>query len=231
LEVLLKIESELLFTYGTLRPPQPYTSPEDSRYYPAIADLILAHQPATLAGGVLYDLGAYPAARPGAGILYGDLLHLDPAALPIADRIEGHPTFFQRKRVTVQTGDGNIEAWIYWAPAGLVVGKPLISGGDWFGRQDAKEGTMDADININTTDQPAPDPVLQSLVQRFAEANCCWLSSVRPDGRAHSAPVWHVWQGGRAYVVTTANAVKVKNIEGNPNVVISHPEPMDPVII
>ena len=72
---------------------------------------------------------------------------------------------------------------------------------------------------------------LESLLARFAAADCSWISSARPDGRVHSAPIWHVWSAGRAYVVTTGNAVKVRNITHNPHVVIALPDPIDPLII
>jgi general stress protein 26 len=72
---------------------------------------------------------------------------------------------------------------------------------------------------------------LSQLIQRFAEADCSWFSSVRPDGRAHSAPIWHAWYGGRAYVVTTSKAVKVANVRHNPSVVLTLPDPMNPLII
>ena len=72
---------------------------------------------------------------------------------------------------------------------------------------------------------------LSQLIHRFAEADCSWLSSVRPDGRAHSAPIWHAWYQGRAYVVTRGVAVKVANIRHNPSVVLTLPDPMNPLII
>jgi hypothetical protein len=72
---------------------------------------------------------------------------------------------------------------------------------------------------------------LQALLQRFAQAQCSWLTTVRPDGRPHSAPVWHVWRQGRAYVITTAGAVKTGNTRRNPNIVITLPDPMNPLII
>lgn len=72
---------------------------------------------------------------------------------------------------------------------------------------------------------------LQALVRRFAESDCCWFSSVRPDGRAHSVPIWHVWHEGRAYVITAPNAIKVANIQANPAVVVTHPDPVNPVIV
>ncbi|MEA3338223.1 MAG: pyridoxamine 5'-phosphate oxidase family protein [Chloroflexota bacterium] len=81
-------------------------------------------------------------------------------------------------------------------------------------------------------EQVAPiDPVLQSLAERFATSPCCWFSSVRPDGRAHSAPVWHVWLAERIYVICRADAVRVDNIQNNPWVVLAHPDPISPVII
>lgn len=75
------------------------------------------------------------------------------------------------------------------------------------------------------------DSTLQALIRRFAESECCWFSSVRPDGRAHSVPIWHVWHRGRVYVVTAPQAVKIANIRANPNVVVTHPDPLNPIII
>jgi hypothetical protein len=75
------------------------------------------------------------------------------------------------------------------------------------------------------------DPTLQALVRRFAEAECSWFSSVRPNGRAHAAPVWHVWHQGRVYVITTSMAIKTDNVQQNPNIVMTHPDPANPIII
>lgn len=220
-------EYQYLFVYGTLRPPKPNTLPEDARYYPAIAALIRSHQPATLAGAALYDLGAYPAATPGEGVIQGDLLQIEATALPIADRIEGHPTFFRRAAVTVQTAQGEVNAWIYWAPPGLTTGRARIVDGNWFTREPATRPTAATAV----PPQDSIDPLLRTLVKRFADEACCWLSSVRPDGRAHSAPIWHVWYQGRAYVVTGAHTVRATNIAENPSIVITHPDPMNALIL
>ncbi len=75
------------------------------------------------------------------------------------------------------------------------------------------------------------DPTLQAILTRFAAAECSWLSTVRPDGRAHATPIWHVWQAGRAYLVTTERAVKTANIAANPSVVLTHPDPLQVIII
>ena len=220
---------EKVFVYGTLRPPQNNSSKNDSRYYFHIDRYVKAAEAAQLDQADLFNLGAYPAARPGAGTLYGDLLTLEPEALPIIDRIEGHPKFFRRERVVVNTGSGQTNAWIYWAARGLVVGMRLIGCGDWFRRQE--EECRAVSSAREPAHHEAEDETLRALVKRFAEAECSWFNTVRPDDRAHSAPVWHVWYQGRAYVVTTPDAVKITNIAQNPAVVITHPDPINPVII
>jgi general stress protein 26 len=78
---------------------------------------------------------------------------------------------------------------------------------------------------------PTKDPVLSKLLQKFAQAEACWFSSVRADGRAHLAPIWHVWHEGRVYVVTPATSVRARNITRNPAVSLSLPDPMTVLII
>ena len=75
------------------------------------------------------------------------------------------------------------------------------------------------------------DPTLANLLDRFSTEQCCWFASTRPDGRAHLAPIWHVWHEGRAYVVTQAASVRARNIAVNPQVSLSWPDPVNPLII
>ena len=72
---------------------------------------------------------------------------------------------------------------------------------------------------------------LPSIIQRFATADCSWLSTVRPDGRPHSAPVWHIWTDSRVYIVTKSTAIKVTNIRHCARVVLTHPDPHQAIII
>ena len=72
---------------------------------------------------------------------------------------------------------------------------------------------------------------LASIIKRFAESECSWLSTVRPDARAHAVPIWHVWHRGRVYVVAMTTSVKVRNIASNPNVVVTHPNPLEAIIL
>lgn len=218
-----------VFVYGTFRPPAARSPPEDSRYYPQIAPFILSTTPARLNDANLYDLGTYPAARPGLGIVYGDLLTLRTEALPRMDRIEGAPVFFQRGQVTVENAHGKTEAWIYWAPEGLTDGASRIKSGDWLRRAEAPAEGPAQEATSPAQDQV--DETLQSLVTRFAHADSVWLGTVRPDGRPHLAPVWHVWRQGRIYVLTQSTTVKAANIQAQPAVILSHPDPHNPVIV
>lgn len=123
---------EQLFVYGTLRPHRAGVDEQDTRNYTHIAELVAAQEPATVAG-TLHDYGHFPGALPGKGTVQGELLTVMDLALARCDYIEGHPRFFHRERVTVQTATGAKEAWIYWAPARFA-DRDLIVSGDWFNR-------------------------------------------------------------------------------------------------
>ncbi|MCC6453433.1 MAG: pyridoxamine 5'-phosphate oxidase family protein [Caldilineaceae bacterium] len=75
------------------------------------------------------------------------------------------------------------------------------------------------------------DPILTRLIERFAQAEACWFSSTRPDGRAHLAPIWHVWHEGRIYVVTQPQSVRAHNIAQQPAVSLSLPDPVNVMIV
>lgn len=216
-----------LFVYGTLRPPKDGVPASDWRYYPEIADLVLDRMPGRLESAVLYDLGAYPALRPGDSIAHGDLLTLHSDALAIADRIEGHPEFFQRTWASIITDSGVVDAWVYWAPEAITASQPVIINGDWFYR---RKGATEVPKQVQSSPDEQ-DPALLECVRRFASANCSWLSTVRPDGKAHLSPMWHVWYRGRAYMVASGTSVKVTNISVNPSVSVSHPDPSDVIVI
>ena len=62
----------------------------------------------------------------------------------------------------------------------------------------------------------------QQEMDRFlAQPRIAHLVTLRPAGTPHVAPVWFLWDRGRAFVMADANAVKVRNIEGNPAVALS----------
>src|SRR5690606_2047663 len=75
------------------------------------------------------------------------------------------------------------------------------------------------------------DATLPRLLAKFAQAEASWFSSTRPDGRAHLAPIWHVWHEGRIYVVTQSSSVRARNIAHQPAVSLSLPDPMNVLIV
>gem|GEM_PF-379548 len=229
-----------VFVYGTLRPPQSNTTVADTLFFSEIAHLVFRHEPAVLSNAILYNIGTYPAVDKvdkvdSAALIatqieqnvYGDLLEVDATALAITDRIEDHPHLYTRQLVEVQTKSGMVEAWVYWASKALIANKPRIDNGDWFKRF----SVPDASAEIIVPDQSTVDPLLAGHVKRFAESDCSWLATVRTDGRAHCAPMWHVWYRGRIYLVAQATSIKMKNIDHNPSVTITHPDPSNVIII
>ena len=66
--------------------------------------------------------------------------------------------------------------------------------------------------------------------ERMLEARNYWISSTRPDGRPHVAPVWGVWVEGTLYFGTGRHSRKGRNLAANPAVVV-HLESGDDVVI
>jgi gamma-glutamylcyclotransferase (GGCT)/AIG2-like uncharacterized protein YtfP len=123
-----------IFVYGTLLPPRPGSNPADSFNFEKVAVFIHNIVPARLRGAALYDFGSFPGAYRAEGTIQGFVLQVDPLALEVLDPLEGHPDMYYREQVTVESQDGEMEAWIYWAPNEL---KPMgtpIPNGDWLGR-------------------------------------------------------------------------------------------------
>lgn len=55
-----------------------------------------------------------------------------------------------------------------------------------------------------------------------------YISTVRPDGAPHVTPVWHHYDGERAFVVAEDSSVKVNNLRINPQVVLCVPTAIEP---
>lgn len=63
----------------------------------------------------------------------------------------------------------------------------------------------------------------------LAQSRIAHLVTLRPTGTPHVAPVWFLWDRGRAWVMANAKAVKVRNIRGNPAVSLSVAAPERPL--
>jgi hypothetical protein len=66
--------------------------------------------------------------------------------------------------------------------------------------------------------------------ERLENARNYWISSTRPDGRPHAAPLWGVWLRGALYFGTGRGSQKWVNFNTNP-AVVAHLESGDEVVI
>ena len=54
----------------------------------------------------------------------------------------------------------------------------------------------------------------------LAQPRTAQLVTLRASGTPHVAPVWFLWDDGRALVMADADAIKVRNIQRNPAVAL-----------
>lgn len=126
-------EPSLLLLYGSLRRGEPMFDRL------GLSDALEFVAPAAFAGE-LYDLGDYPGALPGDGMVSGELYRIrDPGILEALDRYEEfyvrkpEDSLFLRRAVSIP---GQGEAWVYFYN-GSPDGQRRIASGDWRKRRSA----------------------------------------------------------------------------------------------
>jgi gamma-glutamylaminecyclotransferase len=91
--------------------------------------------PATVVGNyAMRDLGWYPGVvRLGAGhsgTIHGEVYEVDNELLATLDILEGHPTYYQRSKVSTSHEEyGNV--WIYTLPEGYMRSGEPVHSGNW----------------------------------------------------------------------------------------------------
>jgi hypothetical protein len=68
------------------------------------------------------------------------------------------------------------------------------------------------------------------VAERMERARNYWISTTRPDGRPHAAPVWGVWVEGAFYFGTGRRSRKGRNLAVTPALTV-HLESGDDVVI
>ena len=68
-------------------------------------------------------------------------------------------------------------------------------------------------------------------VQRLVGSRYYWVSTVRPNGRPHSMPVWGVWIQEQIWFSSSGGSRKTLNIASNPWVVVSTDDATEPVVV
>lgn len=82
----------------------------------------------------------------------------------------------------------------------------------------APEPTATLDARYSDDNAAATD--WRVTERRLAEAQLCWLVTVRTDGRPHATPAVPVWHAGRAYFHTGGREQKHANLLSNPRVLV-----------
>jgi hypothetical protein len=60
-----------------------------------------------------------------------------------------------------------------------------------------------------------------AAIATFEEGGWFWLSTVRPDGGAHSMPCFAAWSGSSFFIATKAGKRKTRNLDANPSCVLT----------
>ena len=69
----------------------------------------------------------------------------------------------------------------------------------------------------------------QETEQFLTQPRIAHLATLRRAGTPHVAPVWFLWDDGRAWVMADTGAVKVRNVKRNPAVTLSIATPERPL--
>jgi gamma-glutamylcyclotransferase (GGCT)/AIG2-like uncharacterized protein YtfP len=149
-----------VFVYGTLRRGQANHS-----------WLAGAHWlgEASLRGAVLHDLGPFPMAVPGDGLVLGELYGVDAATLARLDRLEGHPRLYERRWLVLEDGR---EAWVYLGRPRQVRFVPALPDGRW---------------------PPGGGPINAAVVRAWAWAVALLLIPPPPAPAADSLALCRAW--------------------------------------
>jgi|GEM_PF-664758 gamma-glutamylcyclotransferase (GGCT)/AIG2-like uncharacterized protein YtfP len=82
----------------------------------------------SLSGAVLHDLGPFPMAVPGQGVVHGEVFVVPATRMAELDRFEGVPRLYQRHRRRLLDGRW---VWIYLGQARQVRHSPHLASGRW----------------------------------------------------------------------------------------------------
>lgn len=116
-----------VFVYGTLLSGEP-----NHRLLTAAS---LVGEARTEPAFELVSLGAFPAmVAGGRTAVAGEVYEVDAGTLTDLDRLEGHPRFYQRRRIRLEDG-GEVLAYVLTADQAM--GRPAIASGNW--RHERKE--------------------------------------------------------------------------------------------
>jgi hypothetical protein len=67
--------------------------------------------------------------------------------------------------------------------------------------------------------------------ERLTMSRNYWVSSVWPDGRPHSMPVWGMWDDAVLWFSSSIGSRKTRNLAANPQCCVTTEDAADPVVL
>jgi PPOX class probable F420-dependent enzyme len=67
--------------------------------------------------------------------------------------------------------------------------------------------------------------------ERLRTSRNYWLSTVWPDGRPHTMPVWAVWHEGCVWFTSGKGSRKTRNLAADPRCTLATDDPANPVVV
>ena len=67
--------------------------------------------------------------------------------------------------------------------------------------------------------------------QRLTDSHDYWLTSLWPDGRPHTMPVWGAWDGEALWFSSGRRSRKARNLAADPRCTVTTDDPKDPVVV
>jgi len=67
--------------------------------------------------------------------------------------------------------------------------------------------------------------------ERLRSDEMVWLTTVRPDGRPHSIPVWFLWDGATVLIWSKPNTQKIRNLRQHHSVTLALDDTKKGVVI
>jgi PPOX class probable F420-dependent enzyme len=67
--------------------------------------------------------------------------------------------------------------------------------------------------------------------QRLTASRNYWVTSLWPDGRPHSMPVWGAWDGEVLWFSTGGRSRKARNLAADPRCVVTTEDADEPVVV
>jgi gamma-glutamylaminecyclotransferase len=123
----------LVFVYGTLR--------QDEVNHDLLAQARFVAEGRTEPCFELFDLGSFPAMSTGGETaVLGEVYAVDDATLARLDRLEGHPSFYQRAQIRLEGGQ---EVETYLMDRARMRRRAPIASGDWRAHRAQARGVGD----------------------------------------------------------------------------------------